>query len=130
MTTTATSPRAEPASSPLTAFDALLGRPVSMRAMALLRVLVGPVVLLHLRPILDAARDGRIYRDAFYEPYASWYPELPRGMYIAMLWVAVVAALAMTVGLPDRALPQSPSSRSSPTTSSCRRRTCTTTGPI
>ena len=102
MTTTAGSPRAEPASSPLAAFDDLLGRPVSMRAMALLRVLVGPVVLLHLRPILDAARHGRIYRDAFYEPYASWYPELPRGVYIAMLWVAVVAALAMTIGLLTR----------------------------
>ena len=102
MTTTATTPRAEPASTPLAGFDALLGRPVSMRAMALLRVLVGPVVLLHLRPILDAARHGRIYRDAFYEPYARWYPELPRGMYIAMLWVAVVAALAMTIGLLTR----------------------------
>jgi uncharacterized membrane protein YphA (DoxX/SURF4 family) len=95
-------PRADPASSPLAAFDALLGRPVSMRAMALLRVLVGPVVMLHLRPILDAARHGRIYRDAFYEPYAGWYPELPRGMYVAMLWIAVVAALAMTIGLLTR----------------------------
>ena len=70
--------------------------------MALLRVLVGPVVLLHLRPILDAARHGRIYRDAFYEPYAAWYPELPRGMYVAMLWIAVVATLAMTIGLLTR----------------------------
>jgi len=70
--------------------------------MALLRVLVGPVVLLHLRPILDAARHGRIYRDSFYEPYASWYPELPRGMYVAMLWIAVIAALAMTIGLLTR----------------------------
>jgi hypothetical protein len=93
---------AGPAGSPLAAFDVLLGRPVSMRAMALLRVLVGPVVLLHLRPILDAARAGRIYRDTFYEPYVDWYPELPRGMYVAMLWVAVVAALAMTVGLLTR----------------------------
>src|SRR5690348_3911930 len=98
--TTAPNPaRAEPEASPLAAFDALLGTPVSMRALALLRVLIGPVVLLHLRPILDAARTGRIYSDSFYEPYASWYPELPRGLYVAMLWVAVVAALAMTIGL-------------------------------
>jgi uncharacterized membrane protein YphA (DoxX/SURF4 family) len=102
MSVTAAPPRAEPASSPLALFDALLGRPVSMRAMALLRVLVGPVVLLHLRPILDAARHGRIYRDTFYEPYADWYPELPRGMYVAMLWIAVAAALAMTIGLRTR----------------------------
>ena len=49
-----------------------------MRALALLRVLVGPVVLLHLWPFLSDALDGRIYRDAFYEPYAAWYPELSR----------------------------------------------------
>jgi vitamin K-dependent gamma-carboxylase-like protein len=104
MTVTATPspPRANPARWSLTAFDALLGTPVSMRSMALLRVLIGPVVLLHLRPILDAARAGRIYRDSFYEPYANWYPELPRGLYIAMLWVAVFAALAMTIGLLTR----------------------------
>jgi hypothetical protein len=102
MNSTFTPPRAEPVASPLAAFDELLGRPVSMRSMALLRILIGPVVLLHLRPIVDAARDGRIYRDAFYEPYAGWYPELPRAIYVAMLWVAVVAALAMTIGLVTR----------------------------
>src|SRR5262245_55795545 len=83
--------------------DELLGRHVSMRAMALLRLLVGPVVLLHLRPFVDNARDGRIYRDVFYEPYAAWYPELPRDLYVALLWVAVVATVAMTIGLLTRA---------------------------
>ena len=63
-------------------FDELLGRAVSMRALALLRVLAGPVVLLHLRPFLADAWHGRIYRDAFYEPYAAWYPELPRAVYV------------------------------------------------
>ncbi len=78
--------------------DSLLGRPVSMRSMALLRVLIGPVVLLHLRPILTAAWHGRIYRDAFYEPYASWYPQLPRDVYIGLLWVAAAGAVVMTIG--------------------------------
>ena len=63
--------------------DELLGRPVSMRSMAVLRILIGPVVLLHLRPIVIDAWHGTIYRDHFYEPYASWYPELPRGAYVA-----------------------------------------------
>ena len=58
--------------------DDLLGRPVSMRALALVRVLAGPVVLLHLRPFLSDAAHGHIYRDEFHEPYAAWYPELPR----------------------------------------------------
>ena len=100
--TTTQAPQANTRRASLAAFDALLGTPVSMRSLALLRVLIGPVVLLHLRPILDAARAGRIYRDSFYQPYAHWYPELPRGMYVAMLWIAVIAALAMTIGLLTR----------------------------
>jgi hypothetical protein len=82
--------------------DELLGRRVSMRALALLRVFAGPVVILHLWPFLSGAADGFIYRDAFYEPYASWYPELPRSAYVAVLWLGVVAAGAMAVGLYTR----------------------------
>jgi hypothetical protein len=82
--------------------DDLLGRPVSMRALALLRVLVGPVVLLHLRPFLSDSLNGRIYSDAFYEPYAAWYPELPGTLYVGLLWLAVVAALAMSLGFLTR----------------------------
>ena len=89
-------------SSWLDRFDELVGRPVSMRAMALLRILVGPVVLMHLRPFIERAREGRIYRDVFYSPYADWYPELPRSMYVALLWLAALATVAMTVGLLTR----------------------------
>jgi uncharacterized membrane protein YphA (DoxX/SURF4 family) len=87
----------------LSRIDELLGRRVSMRAPALLRVAAGLVTLLHLRPFLEAARDGRIYRDAFYEPYARWYPELPRALYVGLLWLAVAAALAMAAGFLTRA---------------------------
>ena len=82
--------------------DELLGRPVSLRALALVRVLVGPIVLLHLQPFLSDAADGRIYRDSFYEPYAAWYPELPRGLYAALLWMGAVAAVALSLGLLTR----------------------------
>lgn len=82
--------------------DELLGRRVSMRALACLRILVGPIVLLHLWPFLDDALQGRIYRDVFYEPYASWYPELPRGQYVGLLWLAAVASAAMSLGLLTR----------------------------
>jgi Vitamin K-dependent gamma-carboxylase len=82
--------------------DELLGRPVSMRALALLRIFAGPVVLLHLRPFLSDSLDGRIYSDAFYEPYATWYPELPGAVYIGLLWLAAVAAVAMSLGLLTR----------------------------
>ena len=93
---------ARPSAPPLAALDAALGRRVSMRALALLRVLVGPVVLLHLRPFVADAADGRIYRDTFHESYAAWYPEPPRGLYVALLWLGVAAAVAMTVGLATR----------------------------
>jgi vitamin K-dependent gamma-carboxylase-like protein len=91
-----------PTRSVLSRFDALLGRPVSMRSLALLRVLAGPVVLLHLQPFVADALDGQIYRDAFYEPYAAWYPELPRAVYVALLFLAIVSAVAMTAGLLTR----------------------------
>jgi Vitamin K-dependent gamma-carboxylase len=84
------------------ALDELLGRRVSMRSLALMRILVGPVTLLHLRPFVADALNGRIYRDAFYEPYASWYPELPRSLYGALLAVGVVAAVAMAAGFRTR----------------------------
>ncbi len=83
-------------------FDELLGRRVSMRALALLRVLAGPVVLLHLRPFLSDAVDGHIYSDVFYEPYASWYPELPGDVYVGLLWLGALAAVFMTLGLLTR----------------------------
>jgi vitamin K-dependent gamma-carboxylase len=83
-------------------FDDLLGRAVSMRALALLRVLAGPVVLLHLRPFLSDALNGRIYSDAFYEPYAAWYPELSGAAYVGLLYLAAVAAVAMSIGFLTR----------------------------
>jgi hypothetical protein len=86
----------------IAAFDGLLGRVVSMRSLALLRVLAGPIVLLHLQPFLSDALDGRIYSDAFYEPYASWYPELPEAVYVGLLFLGALAAIAMSIGLLTR----------------------------
>jgi uncharacterized membrane protein YphA (DoxX/SURF4 family) len=86
----------------IAAFDDLLGRAVSMRALALLRVLAGPAVLLHLQPFLSDAWDGRIYSDAFYEPYAAWYPELPDVAYVGLVSLGAVAAVAMSLGLLTR----------------------------
>lgn len=86
----------------LARFDELLARPVSIRALALLRVLAGLVVLLHLEPFLTDAWNGETYRDAFYEPYASWYPEPPEAVYIGLLWVGAAAAIAMSLGLLTR----------------------------
>jgi hypothetical protein len=83
-------------------FDELLGRRVDLRALVVLRRFVGVIALVHLWPIVHDARHGFIYRDAFYQPYASWYPELPRSCYIALLGVGCVAAIAMAVGVASR----------------------------
>ena len=54
-------------------------------------------------PALPAdALNGQIYRDSFYEPYAAWYPELPRPVYVGLLFTAAVAAVAISVGLLTR----------------------------
>jgi Vitamin K-dependent gamma-carboxylase len=82
--------------------DELLGRAVSMRALALLRILAGPAVLLHLEPYVSDAWHGETYQDAFYEPYADLYPEFGEGIYIALLWLGAVAAVAMSLGILTR----------------------------
>jgi hypothetical protein len=66
-------------------------------------VFAGPIVVLHLWPFLDDARHGHIYRDTFHEPYWSWYPELPRSVYVGVLCAGVVAAVLMSIGVRTRA---------------------------
>lgn len=83
-------------------FDELLARPVPVRPFAVLRIVMGLVAFGHLRPYVDEALGGHIYRDAFYEPYASWYPELPRGLYVTLLCTGLVAGLALAAGLVSR----------------------------
>jgi hypothetical protein len=73
--------------------DELLGRRIDLRPMVLLRYLAGPIVVLHLWPIAH----GTLYLDTFHEPYVSWYPQLPRGAYVALLWIGMAAGLCMLV---------------------------------
>src|SRR5262245_40970571 len=79
--------------------DVVLGRRVSMRALAVLRAAAGILAFVQRWPFLADARHGFIYRDAFYEPYTSWMPQLPRDLYIAVLAVGAVAAIAMALGV-------------------------------
>ena len=77
----------------LRAWNTTLDDAVDVRALAVLRIAIGPVVLLHLRPFLTAARDGIIYSDRFTLPFWDWYPELPRTAYVILLWLIVATAL-------------------------------------
>lgn len=76
-----------------------LDRPVDLRALAVLRIAMGPIVLVHLRPFLTAAADGEIYSDRFTLPFWEWYPQLPETTYVTMLWVLVAAAVMLSAGL-------------------------------
>ncbi len=87
----------------LRAWNRSLDVPVDARALAVLRIAIGPIVLLHLRPFLAAARDGLIYSDRFTLPFWDWYPELPRAAYIALLWAIALTALMLSLGLFTRA---------------------------
>jgi uncharacterized membrane protein YphA (DoxX/SURF4 family) len=74
----------------------------NLRHMAILRILLGPIVLLHLRNTFADARDGIVYSDRFYLPYADWYPEAPAALYEVMLWAAGVTAILMSIGFATR----------------------------
>ncbi len=82
--------------------DRALEQHGSVRAVAVLRIIIGPITLIHLRPFLRQALDGQSYTDHFWVPFVRWWPELPDGVWFAMLWVGAAAAVLMTVGLGTR----------------------------
>ena len=91
-----------PITSRLAAANEAIDAVGTVRAIAVLRMLLGPITVLHLRPFLERLNDGIVYSDRFYEPYASWYPEASRGLYEVLLVAAVAAAFTFSVGLFSR----------------------------
>jgi hypothetical protein len=73
-----------------------------IRHLSVLRILLGPIVLLHLQETFEDARDGIVYSDRYYLPYFDWYPEAGPALYEVMLWAAGVSAIAMALGLLTR----------------------------
>jgi uncharacterized membrane protein YphA (DoxX/SURF4 family) len=45
------------------------------------------------------AAGGVVYSDRFYEPYVAWYPEAPRDVYAALLWLGIASAASLSLGL-------------------------------
>jgi hypothetical protein len=78
--------------------DGIFDQPRSLRAAALMRMLVGPLVLVHLWPFLREMAHGRYYGDAFYSPWVAWLPEPSKPVYFALLALGAVAAILFTVG--------------------------------
>ena len=74
-----------------------------MRAIAVMRIAMGPIALLHLRPFLRDAWAGVAYDDHFWEPYLPWMPHIPGTAWFALLWAGAVGAVLMSIGLWTRA---------------------------
>jgi Vitamin K-dependent gamma-carboxylase len=84
------------------AIDRALEQHGSVRAIAVLRIAIGPITLLHLRPFLREARAGESYTDHFWEPFVDWLPELSHRQWSTMLWIGAAAAVLVSAGLCTR----------------------------
>jgi hypothetical protein len=80
-------------------WDAVVDWSGSVRPIAVLRLAMGPIALIHLRPFLRDAIDGVSYDDHFWEPFIPWLPHMPEQLWFVMLWVGAGAAVLMTIGL-------------------------------
>lgn len=78
-------------------WNAALDEAIDARALALARMAVAPLVVLHLQPSFAEAAANR-----FNLPYASWYPIASPGLHRAILWATVAAAVATSLGLCTR----------------------------
>ena len=73
-----------------------------IRAVALVRLLFGPIVVFHLWDFLTDALHGSTYQDRFHEPFWPWLPNPPETVYALLISIGVLAGVAMTVGLASR----------------------------
>lgn len=79
-------------------FDDVFDEPGSVRAMAIVRIVLAPVVVVHLWPFLRDSLDGVTYLDRFNEPWFPFSPEVPGGIQVALVWAGVAGAVAMGLG--------------------------------
>lgn len=82
-----------------TLFVRILDAWTDLRLIGLMRAGFGVIVILHFRRDLIA---DRLPVERFNEPWWSWLPEPDATAYRVLLWIAVVAALAMIVGVASR----------------------------
>jgi uncharacterized membrane protein YphA (DoxX/SURF4 family) len=82
------------------ALEDLVARRADLRAMALMRVLFGAIVIRHLWP--DVTSDVTPV-ERFHVPWWSWLPVPSPGQYHALVWLGVAAGAAMVLGVAARA---------------------------
>lgn len=79
-------------------FDDVFDEPGSVRAMAVLRMVLAPVVILHLLPFLLDSLDGVTYLDHFNEPWFGFLPQVSGSVQVVLIWTGAAAAVAMGFG--------------------------------
>lgn len=79
-------------------WDDVFDRPGSLRPLALLRIVLGPVVVVHLWPFLADTWRGVTYDDHFFEPWWGFVPEVPGAVQVVLVWTGAVAAVALSLG--------------------------------
>lgn len=76
--------------------DRLVDQRANLRALALMRVLMGAIVIRHLWPDVEAAVTPV---ERFHVPWWSWLPTPSPGAYRTLVWIGVAAGAAMALGL-------------------------------
>lgn len=93
MTTVLGAPGVRPAS-----VDAVFDRPGSVRALAVLRIALGPIVIAHLWPFLVDTWRGETYDERFFEPWWGFVPDVPGSVQVVLVWGAALAAVPLALG--------------------------------
>lgn len=84
-------------------WNRIFDEPGSLRAAAILRMLLGPVVLIHLMPFFNEMAAGHYYGDTFHLPWFHWLPPPTRELYYLLLCTCGVSAVSLCVGFQTRA---------------------------
>lgn len=74
----------------------------SVRPMALLRLVLGPAVVLHLWPHARRILDGTTFADTFHVPWWGIVPDIPGGVQVALVGAGLVAGVLLGVGAATR----------------------------
>ena len=78
--------------------DDVFDRPGSLRSLALLRMVLGPVVLVHLWRFLVGTLQGTTYDDHFHTPWWGFVPDVPGAVQVGIVWVGAAGAVALSLG--------------------------------
>ena len=80
----------------------LFERVGDISALAVLRIVLGPVVVVHLWPFIADARAGVFYDEHFWHPYTTWAPQPPGELWALAIWVGALSAVLMSLGVLTR----------------------------